>query len=80
MKDYTVPNNCYSMFLKEKSDERLKQRLDIIRSRKNCFLPDINQFTSKSPNKKYGTLKTDTSLSSTHKQTLKDLGTIDNIL
>ena len=53
MNTYTIEYDSHSIFLRQKSNEKLKDRLEGIRSRKNNFLPDIKQplITEISPKK-----------------------------
>lgn len=73
MKDYSLQYNSYSIFLREKSDERFKQRLDSIRARKNNFLPNIKRNQSPT-NLKLSNLKTEGVLSPSKSLSLKDQG------
>lgn len=49
MNNYTIEYDSHSIFLRQKSNEKMKERLDTIRQRKNVFLPMIK--TSKIKNK-----------------------------
>lgn len=42
MKNYYFDYNIHSLFEREKSNKKLKERLDNIKYRKNLFLPNIN--------------------------------------
>ena len=61
MNSYSIEYDSHSIFLRQKSNEKLKDRLEGIRTRKNNFLPDIRQ-TQGSQNKGYS--KMDTSVGS----------------
>lgn len=43
MNSYTIEYDSHSMFLRQKSNEKLKDRLDHIRNRRNVFLPLIKE-------------------------------------
>jgi hypothetical protein len=61
MNTYTLEYNSYSMFLRQKSNEKYKERLDDIKSRKkNLYLPDIK--SKASPR-----MKTESCISQGHK-------------
>lgn len=57
MNTYSIEYDSHSVFLRNKANDTLVQRLDNIKSRKNLFLPSINinnksRSPSKSPDKK----------------------------
>lgn len=43
MNTYSIEYDSHSLFLRQKSNVRFRERLEDIRMRKNNFLPDINQ-------------------------------------
>lgn len=46
MNNYTIEYDSHSIFLRQKSNEKLKERLENIRTRKNNFLPEIKPILS----------------------------------
>jgi hypothetical protein len=54
MNTYSIEYDSHSVFLRNKANDTLNQRLENIRTRKNLFLPSINVINnnkSKSPSK-----------------------------
>ena len=75
MKSYNLDYNIHSLFEREKSNNKLKERLGNIRSRKNLFLPNINPLIKSQSNNNNNT-SNEICQTSPNKISIKDYGKI----